>query len=131
MRLGLNAEVVNDRAKLLTHRILARQLSVDPDLIQRARQIISKQRSVGRSYSFLDEWEQLLNLEPSTLRRLITERSENMARLRISSPLGLASGLFTEDEALRRRVVRNAKLGLMLTSKRRAGAESTSMAPAA
>jgi hypothetical protein len=131
MRLGLNAEVVNDRAKLLTHRILARQLSVDPDLIERARQIISKQRSVGRSYSFLDEWEQLLNLEPSTLRRLITERSENMARLRISSPLGLASGLFTEDEALRRRILRKAKLGLMLSSKRQAGAESTSMAPAA
>lgn len=96
----LNAETVNDRAKLLYHRIVARQVATDPNLIRRARQVISEWRSRGQHYSFLDECERLLDLDPTQLRRLITQRSENMKRLRISSPLGLASGLLTNDEAL-------------------------------
>jgi hypothetical protein len=117
-----NAETVNDRAKLLYHRIVARQLATDPDLIGRARQVISEWRSMGHQYDVFDEWDRLLNLDPAQLRRLITERSENMTRLRISSPLGIASGLFVNDEALRRRIRRKAKNGLLLFAKRRADA---------
>lgn len=118
-----NAETVNDRAKLLYHRIVARQIATDPDLINRARQVISEWRSMGHQYNVFDEWDRLLNLDPAQLRRLITERSENMTRLRISSPLGIASGLFVNDEALRRRIRRKAKNGLLLFAKRRAGAD--------
>lgn len=114
-----NAETVNDRAKLLYHRIVARQIATDPDLIDRARQVISEWRSMGHQYDVFDEWDRLLNLDPAQLRRQITERSENMTRLRISSPLGIASGLFVNDEALRRRIRRKAKNGLLLFAKRR------------
>lgn len=117
-----NAETINDRAKLLYHRIVARQIATDPDLINRARQVISEWRSMGHQYDVLDEWDRLLNLDPAQLRRLITERSENMTRLRISSPLGIASGLFVDDEALRRRIRRKAKNGLLLFAKRRGDA---------
>lgn len=117
-----NAEQINDRTKLLTHRILARQITLDPDLIPRARQVIAEWRSRGHRYSFLDDWDRLLNLAPAQLRRLITQRSEPMTRLRISSPLGFASGLFTDDEPLRRRIRRKAKNGLLLAAKRKSDA---------
>lgn len=117
-----NPETVNDRAKLLTHRLIARQLALDPDLIPRARQVIADMRSRGQRYDFLDELDHLLNLAPAQLRRLITQRSEGMTRLRISSPLGIASGLFVNNEALRRRIRRKAKAGLLLAAKRRADA---------
>lgn len=116
---SINAEAVNDRAKLLAHRLVARRLSSDPGIVERARQILSDQRAQGRDYAFIGEWERLLDLGPERLRRLITERSETMTRLRISSPLGLASGLFIEDEALRRRIRRKAKDGLIRAAARR------------
>ncbi|MCR9071838.1 MAG: hypothetical protein NXI18_08970 [Alphaproteobacteria bacterium] len=118
-----NAETINDRAKLLTHRIIARQIATDPDLIDRARRVLSEWRSMGHQYAVFDEWDRLLNLDPVQLRRQITERSENMTRLRISSPLGIASGLFVNDEALRRRIRRKAMNGLLLIAKRRAEAD--------
>ncbi len=117
-----NPEIINDRAKLLSHRLIARQLSTDPDLIVRARRVITEWRSMGQQYDFLDEWDRLLRLDPAQLRRLITQRSESMTRLRISSPLGLASDLFTDDEALRRRIRWKAKNGLLLAAKRKADA---------
>lgn len=46
-----------------------------------------------------------------------------MRRLRISSPHGIASGLFT-GESLRRRLRRMAKRGLILSAARRASAEA-------
>lgn len=116
----LNAEDINDRAKLLAHRLVARRLASDPSIIERARQILSDQRAQGRGYAFIDEWEHLLDLGPERLRRLITERSETMTRLRTSSPLGIASGMFSGDEALRRRIRRKAKEGLLRSAARRA-----------
>jgi hypothetical protein len=111
----INAEVINDRAKLLSHRLVARRMASDPGIVDRARDILSGYRAQGYGgYDCIDEWDRLLDLGPTKLRRLITERSETMTRLRISSPLGLASGLFTHDEALRRRIRRKAKQGLML-----------------
>jgi hypothetical protein len=120
MQYDINAEDINDRAKLMAHRLLARRLASDPGIIDRARNILAQQRAQGRCYSFLDEWDNLLDLGPESLRRIITQRSEKMARLRISSPLGIASGLFTHDEALRRRIRRKAKEGLLRSVERRA-----------
>ncbi len=117
-----NTEAINDRAKLLAHRLIARQLATDPDLIPRARQVISEWRAMGHQHDVLDEWDRLLTLDPAQLRRLIIERSETMTRLRISSPLGLASGLFTDDDSLRRRIRRKARNGLLLAAKRKADA---------
>lgn len=118
-RPGINAEDINDRAKLLAHRLVARQLASDPSIVERARQVLLEQRAQGRDYAFIDEWDGLLDLGPERLRRLITERSETMTRLRISSPLGIASGMFVEDEALRRRIRRKATDGLLRAAARR------------
>jgi hypothetical protein len=128
MLYDINAEDINDRAKLLAHRLVARRLASDPGIVERARQVLSEQRAQGRGYSFIDEWERLLDLGPKRLRRLITERSETMARLRISSPLGIASGMFSGDEALRRRIRRKAKEGLLRSAARRAQSSAASVA---
>lgn len=117
-----NAESVNDRAKLLTHRIIARQMTTDPYLIPRARQVISEWRSQGQHYSFLDNWDRLTHSRRPPLRRLITSRSEGMTRLRTSSSLGLASSLFVNDEPLRRRIRRKPKSCLLLAAKRNSDA---------
>ena len=107
----INAERVNDRAKRMIHRIVARRMASDAGIIERARAALSRARTSGKHYTYVDEWESLLAREPDELRRLITENSETMNRLRISSPFSLLAGV--EDPELRRRIWRKARLGLV------------------
>ncbi len=101
---SVNAERVNDRAKRMIHRIVARRMASDAGIIERARAVV-------KDYGYADEWGALLSRKPDELRRLITENSETMTRLRISSPFALLAGV--EDPELRRRIWRKARLGLV------------------
>ena len=105
----MNAEEVNDRAKLIMHRLVARRLATDPGIIERARNVLDwkRQRLDLDCYA---EWERLLDLGAEEVRRRIVQRSEEMTRLRLSSPLGLVDGAFFDID-LRRRIWRKAKLG--------------------
>jgi hypothetical protein len=109
MSVELNQEHVNDTAKLMMHRLIARAISRDPSLVEKAK--VSLERSPGHfeGYAFVREWSELLRHPLCEIRRLLVSRSERMARLRLSSPFILAEGIDFGDTALRRRIWRAAK----------------------
>ncbi|MBP2315501.1 hypothetical protein [Azospirillum soli] len=100
-----NAERVNDAAKRLMHRLIARRLPREPDLLARARARVADTGTPQPDC--VAEWRALLNLPLADLRRRITERSEEMERLRSSSPL-LGDGYYADID-LRRRIWRAAR----------------------
>ena len=106
----VNAERVNDRAKLMIHRLVARRIASDPELVDRAREALLRLRATGEPYEHISEWEDLLARQPTDLRRTICARSDKMDRLRASSPFAQVAGV--EDPDLRRRIWRKARLGL-------------------
>ena len=109
MSVELNQEHVNDTAKLMIHRLIARAIGRDPSLVEKAKVSLDRSSQHFEGYSFVREWSELLDLPPSEIRRLLASRSERMTRLRLSSPFILAEGIDFSDTALRRRIWRAAK----------------------
>ena len=109
MSVELNQEHVNDTAKLMIHRLIARAISRDPSLVEKAKVSLDRSSQHFEGYSFVREWSELLDHPPSELRRLLVSRSERMTRLRLSSPFVLAEGIDFGNTALRRRIWRAAK----------------------
>jgi acyl-CoA reductase-like NAD-dependent aldehyde dehydrogenase len=86
---------------LAMHAVVARKIERVPSLLGIARRNVerwSMQRNNERP-AWLDEWCELLNQPWETVAALITEPSENGARLRQSSPF---AGILTQQE--RRRI---------------------------
>lgn len=102
----INSEVVNDRAKLMIHRLIARLIAQDPDLIEAAKLRLT---DGPRSLTSNHEWLEILNREPGEVRRMITSRSDKMTRLRISSPFSLIVEI--RDPVLRKRIWKAARRG--------------------
>ena len=103
----VNRETVNDRAKLILHRLVARSLRADPALLNEAR---GRLRSLeGPAPDYVTEWARVLDRPSEDIAKLIGSRSEKMTQLRISSPFRLPQEF--DDEAWRRRVWKKAKLG--------------------
>lgn len=96
-----NAEDVNNRVKLVFHRLIARRIGRDPAVLDQVRGVRTQQQSVN------EEWKQLLQLDTEALRRAIVQRDERMTRLRASSPL--APLLDVRDPERRRRVWQSAR----------------------
>jgi hypothetical protein len=109
MSVELNQEYVNDTAKLMMHRLIARAISRDPSLVEKAKVSIERSSQHFQDCSFIREWSELLNHPLSEIRRLLASRSERMTRLRLSSPFMLAEGIDFGNTALRRRIWRAAK----------------------
>ncbi len=109
MRSEVNKERVNDAAKLIMHRLIARKLGRDPSLVERAKHSLGWSSDHFGNYSFIRDWSELLSLPVPEIRHRLTRRDEQMTRLRLSSPFMLAEGVDFEDEALRRRIWRAAK----------------------
>jgi hypothetical protein len=105
----LNQETVNDTAKLIMHRLIARSLARDPMLVDRAKVSLAKISLHFPDRSFIADWEELLRLPTRELRALLTSRDQNMRRLRLSSPFTTAEGVDFTDQTLRRRIRRAAK----------------------
>jgi len=105
----LNQEIVNDTAKLIMHRLIARLLVRDPLLVDRAKVSLAKISVHFPDRSFVGDWEELLRLTTRELRTLLTSRDQEMKRLRLSSPFVTAEGVDFSDQALRRRIRRAAK----------------------
>jgi hypothetical protein len=106
----VNQEHINDTAKLIMHRLIARKIGRDPSLVQKARDaLVRSSRCRGEGYSFVQDWSDILALPTTKIRHLLTSRDENMIRLRLSSPFVLTEGIDLTDEALRRRIWRDAK----------------------
>ena len=105
----LNQEIVNDTAKLIMHRLIARLLVRDPLLVDRAKVSLTKISIHFPDRSFVADWEKLFRLPTSELRALLTSRNQDMKRLRLSSPFVTAEGVDFTDQTLRRRIRRAAK----------------------
>jgi hypothetical protein len=101
----VNQERVNDTAKLIMHRLIARDIARDPSLVEKARAALPRGRG---TYSFVDDWKAILALPPIEIRRLLTRRDEKMTRLRLSSPFAFVGTDFTQPN-LRYRIFRTAR----------------------
>lgn len=100
----INTEMVNDRAKLLMHRLIARRISQQPELIEASKRNLT---TSPLSLSSNQEWREILDLEPAEVRRTITSRTKKMERLRLSSPFSTVAGL--QDPTIRKRIWKLAK----------------------
>lgn len=109
----INQERVNDRAKLIMHRMVARRLGQDPGLLTHAREALEARSSRMPGRDFTNEWEVLLAAPLAELRRKLTSRQEDMSRLRLSSPFMMVADLGLDDVPLRRRIWRLAKRGVL------------------
>jgi hypothetical protein len=114
----LNQETINDTAKLIMDRLIARSLARDPTLIDRAKASLAKMSLRFPDCSFVADWEELLRLPTQELRILLTSRDQDMKRLRLSSPFVTAEGVDFTDQTLRRRIWRAAKRIVGSTSRR-------------
>lgn len=102
----VNSETVNDRAKLLMHRLVARRIFERPELIE----VVKHELKDGpTSLDCSREWMEILDRDPKEIRMLITSRSPRMNRLRISSPFAKVAGL--QDPTIRKRIWKVAKKG--------------------
>ena len=102
-----NRESVNDRVKLILHRLVARSLRANPALLDEARARL--QSLEGPAPDYVTQWAQVLDRPPEDVAKLIGSRSEHMTHLRVSSPFRLPE--MFDDETWRRRVWKKAKLG--------------------
>ena len=109
MARALNQEIVNDAAKLMMHRLIARRLARDPALVDRARAAHARVSARYAGQPFVRDWDRLLCRPPSELRLLLASRDREMNRLRLSSPFVIADGVDFTDLALRQRIWRAAK----------------------
>jgi hypothetical protein len=100
-----NRETINDTAKLIMHRLIAR----DPTLIEKARIQLGKMAVRFPDRSFVHDWEAVLQRPASEIAAVLTGRNQEARRLRLSSPFILADGIDFKDEPLRRRIGQAAK----------------------
>lgn len=105
---SVNAESVNNRAKLIMHRLIARRLSTHPELVTQARERLQGSKESAPDY--VQDWQAVLDSEIVQLCRLLGERSELMYRLRLSSPF--VGAIDFRDPDLRRRLYRKARSGI-------------------
>ena len=103
----VNRESVNDRAKLILHRLVARRLRANPAILD---EVSARLQSLeGPAPDYVTEWARVLDRSAEDVADLIGSRSEHMTHLRVSSPFRLPE--MFDDEAWRRRVWKKAKLG--------------------
>jgi hypothetical protein len=119
MGVELNEKIVNDTAKLVMHRLVARQLSRDPLALLLATTYLKRvaERYPGRS--FVDEWQLILRLPIKDIQAKQINRDEEMTRLRSSSPFVLVKvGVDLRNVAVRRRIWKLARRLAMRSSER-------------
>ena len=109
MRPSPNQEVVNDTAKLIMHRLIARSLAHDPTLIARAKIALAAMARNFPNRTFIRDWDDILGLPPHQVVARLTSRDQEMRRLRLSSPFVTADGVDFTGQDLRRRIRRAAK----------------------
>jgi hypothetical protein len=109
MSATLNRETVNDTAKLIMHRLIARTLTRDPSLVGRAKASLDKMADRFPDRSFVAEWDAVLRRPVEEIVAVLVGRGQEARRLRMSSPFVLAEGIDITQEALRRRIGQAAK----------------------
>jgi hypothetical protein len=97
----VNRGVVGDTAKLIQHRLIAREIRRDPNLVERAKIEHARQADQFAGWPFVSEWDELLSLPPAELASKLISRDREMVRLRNSSPFYLAEGVDFGDYNVR------------------------------
>lgn len=96
-------EAANRRINLAHHRIVARALKADPDVIDRARAVVDTwSRGTPHPPAFVKEWRQVLACPVEVVRREIVHHTPQADRLRGSSPFALIPSWFLTREQVRR-----------------------------
>ena len=121
----LNQETVNDTAKLIMHRLIARMLARDSALVGRAKLTLAVMSTRFPDAVFVRDWEDMLARPTSELRGCLGHRDQKMKRLRLSSPFVTTGGIDFTDEGLRRRIRRAAKRLVVRTGRDHAGCVRT------
>lgn len=99
-----NAEAINDRTKLLYHRLVARRLKREPELVAEALLALDRRaEQFGHGHDTV-EWRALLQCPINEIRAVISSRSRAAARFRISSPFYFVESLSISDLKARRRL---------------------------
>ena len=104
-----NQGVIGDTAKLMMHRLIARQIRRDPTLVERAKIAHARQADQFAGWPFVREWDELLSLPTCELTSMLISRGREMVRLRNSSPFYLAEGVDFKDYGFRIRLRRAAR----------------------
>src|SRR5258708_37331591 len=97
MTIEVNQGVVGDTAKLIMHRLIARQIRRDPALVEKAKIAHARQADQFAGWPFVREWDELLSLPPSELTSKLIIRDREVLRLLNSSPFYLAEGASLKD----------------------------------
>ncbi|MGQ0445692.1 MAG: hypothetical protein ACT4O2_11355 [Beijerinckiaceae bacterium] len=85
-----------DERSLAMHRLVAKKVQADPDLLEKARENLRRWRKAEGSPSLtLAEWENVLSGPVAQVAQFLEERTERATRLRQSSPF---AGILTEAE---------------------------------
>ncbi len=117
-----DAEMVNDRVKLLMDRLVARRIRRDPELVGRAYDWLANFREQSRTRKWwIDEWLDILRQGNDEVCRFISSREQSARQMANCSPLYSkpAIGDMFYDLQLRNRLLKKARLGLILLHDRR------------
>lgn len=123
-----DAEVVNDRKKLIMDRLIAQRIRRDPELVRRAYDHLRERRDslpeADREW-WMDEWMTVLERGNDDVRAFISSRGEYERQMANASPLYSepAIGDMFHDVQLRRRILNKARDGLILLHQRQADNE--------
>src|SRR3984893_412105 len=109
MTIEVNQGVVGDTAKLIMHRLIARQIRRDPALVEKAKIAHAHQADQFAGWPFVREWDELLSLPPVELTSRRSRGDRDMVRLRNSSPFYLCEGVDFGDYNMRIRIRRAAR----------------------
>jgi hypothetical protein len=105
----LNAEFINDRTKLLYHRLVARRIRHDPNLIEQARTALKLPPFAGSKTANAVRWCRLLDGPIGLIIDGLISRSAEARQLRLDSPFPFVEALKIDDVRFRRRLWRAAK----------------------
>jgi hypothetical protein len=97
-------EAINDRGKLMFHRLVARRLRSEPALRDDALRLVDSWRDEGLAESYVAEWRELLDLPDIELTRMLCGRDRRMTRLRRSSPFAVLPAFTIPDDGQRRKL---------------------------
>jgi len=109
MTIEINQGVVGDTAKLIIHRLIAREIRRDPALVDKAKISHARQADQFAGWPFVREWDELLWLALHKLTSKLISRNREMVRLRNSSPFYLCEGVDFGDYKMRIRITRAAR----------------------
>jgi hypothetical protein len=110
-----SAEIVNDTAKLIIARMIARELSRRPALIDEASERLEVMADRNGETDYVQMWRDLLRGDAQSIQRVLRGRDEVSTWLRLTTPFSAKSAnIPIQDVNFRRRIWRDARRLVMM-----------------